>query len=130
MRITVDRSAKSTSAPATAAPPKGAVESALPACGRSVDRGGSHTPTGAWVNLELSSHGRAPTQAAAGTCLLSSRGEWEAKVHCMSERRTHDVTVGVAARHPDGTRAVTRERAARSRARRAQPGTAASPSST
>jgi len=111
--MTVDRSTKSTAAPATAAPPKGAVGQALPACGRSVDRGGSHAPTGAWVNLELSSHGRAPTQAAAGTCLLSSRGEWEARVHCMTERRTHVVTVGVAARRPDGTRAVTRERAAR-----------------
>src|SRR5690348_16613801 len=128
MRITVDRSAKSNAAPA-AAPPKGAVRPALHACGRSVGRGGSHTPTGVWVNLELSSHGRAPTQAAAGTCLLSPRGEWEARVHCMNEARTHDVTVGVAARHPDGTRAVTRERAARGRARRAQQGMEAPPAS-
>ena len=70
MRITVDRSAKSNAAPA-AAPPKGAVRPALPARGRSVGRNRSHAPTGGWVTSELSSHSRAPTQAAAGTCLFS-----------------------------------------------------------
>jgi len=106
MSITVDRSAKSTAAPA-AAPPKSAVRPALPARGRSVGRNGSHS--------ELSSHGRAPTQAAAGACLFSHTARRVGKrgFNRMTGSSRHVVTVGVAARRPDGTRVETRERAVR-----------------